>query len=367
MDGRPPAFVYCIAMKYAVRSLLLSILAVAAVGCDKATPTAPSGSTLGISASPARIGLNGTSTITIIGRQPNGSAMREGTEVRLSTSIGTIDPLVVIGRDGNATATLRGDGRKGAATVTASTGTLSGGGSGGSGGGGGNGGSGGSTGGSSTGSLTVTTTVQIGEGDDTKPTLIVSANPSTLPVGGESRITIIARNADGSPVAAGQTIILTSSLGTVNPSRPVTGSDGTATARLSAGSEAGTATITALLGSSEPATADVTIRDAAFAISVDADPKSIQRNATTEIEVTAVVRNAQGLPVAAALVQFVSDFGSFEGGTTAFTNSSGVAQITLVVDPEDIPSNRDSFVIEAQTTSGTGGDLDDEVVITISG
>ncbi|HKH44196.1 MAG TPA: Ig-like domain-containing protein [Thermoanaerobaculia bacterium] len=345
-------------MKYAVRSLLLSILAVAALSCDKATPTAPSGSTLAITANPAKIGLNGRSTITIIGRQPNGSPMREGTEIRLSSSLGTVDPLVLIGSDGNATATLRGDGRKGAATVTAQTGTVSGGGSGGA------GASGGSTG-SSSGSLSVTTTVQIGESDDTKPTVLISASPATVPVGGTSTITIIARNSDGSPAASGQTVLLTSSLGILSTSRPQTRSDGTATATLSAGNEAGTAKITAILGSSEAATTDVTIRDAATSIFADADPKQIQDDATTTIKVTAVVRNAQGLPVAAALVQFVSVVGSFGTSSVDFTDSSGVAEITLTVRPQDIPDGTTSFKVSANTSSGTGAPLKSEVTITV--
>jgi hypothetical protein len=363
MDGFPSAFVYWIAMKYAVRTLLLSILAVAALSCDKATPTAPSGSTLAISANPAKIGLNGTSTITIIGRQPNGSPMREGTEVRLSSSLGNITPLVLIDGNGNATATLRGDGRKGAATVTAQTGTVSGG----TGGSAGTGGSGGGSGGTSSGSLSVQTTVQIGESDDTKPTVIISASPATVPVGGTSTITIIARNADGSPVAAGQTILLTSTLGTLTPSRPTTRSDGTATATLLAGNEAGTAKITAVLGSSDAATADVTIRDAATSIFADADPKRIPDDATSTIKVTAVVRNAQGLPVAAALVQFTSEVGSFGASAVDFTDSSGVAEITLTVRPQDIPAGTTSFKVSANTSSGTGAPLKSEVTINITG
>ena len=324
-------------MKYVVRSLLLSLMFVAALGCDKATPVAPEGTTLTISASPSQIGLNGSSTITIVGRKANGSPLNPGTEIRLSTDRGTIDPIVQVNSSGVATATLRGDGRSGAAAVKAATADVE-----------------------------ATTTVQIGQSAENKPTVLVSASPSTVPVQGKSTITIIARNADGSPVAAGQPIILTTSLGSLNNSRPLTQSDGTATVTLDAGREAGTATISAIVGSSDAATTSVTIRDAAFSISADANPKTIQRGATTEIEVSAFVFNAQGLPVASAPVQFISDIGSFDSNV-AFTNSSGEATNTLTVRPQDIPTGRTSFQVRTVTPSGTGSQLSSSVTITISG
>jgi hypothetical protein len=338
MDGPRLGFVYWNAMKYVVRSLLLSLLFVAVLGCDKATPTAPDGSTLTISASPAQIGLNGSSTITIVGRKANGSPLNPGTEIRLSTDRGTIDPIVQVNSSGVATATLRADGRTGAAAVKAAAADVE-----------------------------ATTTVQIGQSTENKPSVLVSASPSTAPVQGKSTITIIARNADGSPAAAGQTVILTTSLGTLSNSRPLTQSDGTATTTLNVGQEAGTATVTAILGSSDAGTTTVTIRDAAVDISADADPKTIQRGATTEIEVSAFVFNAQGLPVASAPVQFISEIGSFSDGSVAFTNSSGEATNTLTVRPQDIPTGRSSFQIRTVTPSGTGGQLSSSVTITISG
>ena len=332
--------------------LLLSVLVFAALSCDKATPTAPSGSSLSISANPTRIGLNGSSTVTIIGREPNGSVMRQGTEIRLSASLGTITPLVVIDHDGNATATLRGDGRRGPATVTAQTGTV--------------GGAGGS-GGSSSGSLSVSTTVQIGESDDTKPTIIISVSPNTIPVGtGSATITVIGRNADGTPVPAGQTVILTTTLGQLRNSRPVTDANGTATARLDAGNVAGTATISAILGTSDEKTTTVTIRDAATAISVDAVPRQITESGGT-ITVSAFVTNSEGLPLQGAQVRFRTELGTFSS-TTDFTDSQGLAEVTLTVTQDQVSRfTGDQFTIIAETPSGNGEFIDDEVTVTITG
>lgn len=350
MDGCRPAFVYCIAMKYVVRLLLLSVfVAVVALSCDKATPTAPSGSTLAISANPSRIGLNGSSTITISGREPNGSPMRDGTEIRLSSSLGTIDPLVTIGRDGNATATLRGDGRRGAANVTAQTGTSSGG----SGGGGGGGGS-------SAGSLSVGTTVQIGESDDTKPTIIVSANPTVVPVEGTSTITVIGRNIDGSPVSSGQEVLLTTTLGSLQPRRPTTNSSGIATSTLSAGNQPGIAKISAVLGTSDVGTVDIEIKDATLTLT--ANPSSIDEEGGT-IELSAVVTNFQGGPVSGKQVTFSAQRGRLNRSTDT-TDANGVATATLTIEPISLNSDI-TFTATATTPSGSGEPLTSTVTITI--
>lgn len=322
-------------MRQAVRSLSAVALLLFAVGCDKATPVAPEGTTLTLSANPARIGLNGTSTITIVGRKPNGSPLNPGTEVRLSTDRGSIDPIVSINDNGVATATLRGDGRAGTATVTAATGDAS-----------------------------VTTTIQIGESQDTRPSLIVTASPNNVPVQGTSTITVIARNGDGSPVAAGQTVILTSTLGTINPSRPVTRADGTAVATLNAGNQSGTAEITAILGSSEAARTNVTVRDAATDINVQANPSAVNRAGGT-VTLTAFVTNSQGQPLQGAPVTFESARGRLEDNDVEFTNSSGLATKVLNLRQEDLPNSVSSFQVTASTPSGTGSLLEDAATITV--
>ncbi len=96
----------------------------AAVGCDKASPVAPSGSILAVSANPTRIPLNGTSTITIIGRKPDGNPLNPGTEIHLSASLGTIPSIVTTNSSGTATATFQSNGRLGTARISAAIGTA---------------------------------------------------------------------------------------------------------------------------------------------------------------------------------------------------------------------------------------------------
>jgi len=430
--------------RYLTLPLLAAVLVVAGLACDSANPVAPSGTILIISASPTQIGLNDTSTITVTGRRPNGDPLARGTEIRFSTNLGTIEGIVGVDGNGVAVATLRGDGRSGTATVTASTGsgTSSGGGDG--------------EGGTTSGAVSATIDVQIGSSDETKPSLTVSASPNTLfvgqtsqitvvarlpdgspvPAGQEviltttlgslsperpvtgsdgtavatlssgtqagtatitailgasdpattevtietepsliisatpdtifvgqtSEITVIARNPDGSPVAAGQTVILTTSLGSLSPSRPQTGADGTATTTLSAGTQAGTATITGVLGSSEPVTTEVTIRDIASSISLVANPETIA-DEDSMITLTAVVSNAQGLGIQQVLVSFSASTGALSSSTD-FTDTNGIASVTLTVEAGDIKSG-DEIMVTASTAGLDGTTLSDDLVITV--
>src|SRR5438045_3121495 len=155
-------------MKDSLRPLLLiAVLAVLSVlACGKASPVAPSGTTLSISANPSAIGLNGTSTITVIGRQPNGNPLNPGTEIIFSADKGSIDSIAKIQSNGVATATFRADGRSGTVRISAATGGSAGGGT--SGGGG---------------ATSASVDLQVGLSSGDKPTVIVSVSPSNVAVG----------------------------------------------------------------------------------------------------------------------------------------------------------------------------------------
>jgi hypothetical protein len=102
----------------------LAFLGLSWLACDEGTPVAPTGAILRISAQPTRIGASGTSTITLQALRSNGNPVNEGTEIRLASTIGTVDEVVYTDRDGVAKATLKGDGRVGTATVTAHSGAI---------------------------------------------------------------------------------------------------------------------------------------------------------------------------------------------------------------------------------------------------
>jgi adhesin/invasin len=327
--------------------LLLSAAALSALSvlaCGKASPVAPSGTTLSISANPSTVSLNGTSTITVIGRQPNGNPLNPGTEIIFSADKGSIDTIAKIQNGGVATATFHADNRAGAVRVTASTGGS---------GGGGTSGGGGST--------SASVDIQVGQSSDNAPTLLLSVNPSTIPVKGTAKVTIIARNVDGTPYPAGNQVILTTTLGSLSPSRPTTQSDGTATSTLTAGSQSGTATVTAVLGAAKEATTTVEIKDATLTLT--ANPTTIPETGGT-ITLTAFVANFQGTPVQGVTVTFKADRGTLAPGGNVTTDSQGIATATLTLLPDNITSDQ-TFQVSATAPSGSGTPLSATVTITV--
>jgi hypothetical protein len=63
--------------------------------------------------------------VTVLGRKANGQPINKGSEVFFSTTLGTITQSAEADENGIATAILRGDGRAGEATVTATSGAAS--------------------------------------------------------------------------------------------------------------------------------------------------------------------------------------------------------------------------------------------------
>ncbi len=226
--------------------ILLSMLPLA--GCDKATPVAPNGTILAISANPTKIGINGTSTITVIGRKPDGNPLNPGTEIRLTASLGSIDTIVTTNSSGTATAIFRANGVLGVATIVAATGTGT------------------TTGGGST------------------------SDPGGSTAGTTASIAVQVGTAAGSIILQPTPPSLTVSGGTVN--------------------------------------------------------------------LLALVRDANGQPLAGQGVNFTTDYGRLASrGAIVLTNASGVARDTLTLSATDLTGNVSSVMVSAETAGGTTGGL----------
>lgn len=79
----------------------------------------PSGTTLRLTASPSSTPASGTTTITVLVADATGAPL-SGVEVQLGTTLGTFDNTRLhTDTSGLATTTLRGDGRRGTATISA--------------------------------------------------------------------------------------------------------------------------------------------------------------------------------------------------------------------------------------------------------
>ncbi len=348
-------------MKHRLLLLGLLGLGVCALACDSASPVAPTGTVLSVTANPTRIGLSGgTSRITVTGFKPDGNPLNPGTRVLVSTDLGnlfheTTGELVTtieVGSDGQAVALLRGDGRAGTATVTA---TLT-------------------TGGEAS----ATATVQVGEADTSQPSVVISANPTTIAVGGLSRISMLGRNSDNTPVSAGQRIRLTANLGTLvadggDANSPtidsvLTDANGEAFATFVAGDRGGTGSVSAILGTSDEFSVSIDIRNAIDSLFLSASSQTIGRTTEgSDIEFTAILQDAQGEPVTGTIVNFLSQRGTFDNNAVA-SNSQGVAQATLTVraiDVQFIPENG-TFRVTATATS-EGNTREDSIDITVLG
>ncbi|HXO22401.1 MAG TPA: PKD domain-containing protein [Thermoanaerobaculia bacterium] len=173
-------------MKIRALALLLSSLALLTVlGCDKATPVAPSGSTIAISANPAVITSTGTSAITAIARKANGTPVNPGTQIQLATTLGTIDAVVATDSSGVAHATLHATGRAGTAKVTAISGAIA---------------------------MPAEVDVMIGIGAGS---ITLQATPSSVPqTGGKIQLVALVRDDQGQPLA-GASINFSSQIGTL--------------------------------------------------------------------------------------------------------------------------------------------------------
>jgi len=109
-------------MRHARTALAISLIALGLVACDKGTPSAPSGTKITITASPAQIAARGTSTILVRAFRAGGLPVNPGTEIHLFTTLGAVTDVVTTNADGIATGTLLGTGQTGTAKVTASSG-----------------------------------------------------------------------------------------------------------------------------------------------------------------------------------------------------------------------------------------------------
>jgi hypothetical protein len=300
------------------------------------------------------------------GFKPNGTNLNPGTRVFLTSSLGTIQPedsnvtggisLVEIDGQGQARARLVGDGRAGDATVTASlTGS------------GGSDGSGGSQ---------AQVTVRIGAAEEDKPTLVINANPTVVPVLGTSQISLLGRNSDNTPVSSGQRIRLTVDLGDLTCDdypdggcgEVFTDANGEAEATFVAGTRGGTGNVAAILGTSDEVSVEITIRDAVASLFLSADRQTVQRVDTgTSVSLTALLQDAQGEPVSGTVVVFETERGSLSDNAVP-SNAQGEATSTLTVtadDLRDIPENG-SFSVTATATS-EGSTASDSLAITVLG
>jgi hypothetical protein len=214
-------------MLSAQRTLVAGALAALVLPhCGGVPLTAPEGATLTIEANPKSIPVSGgKSTITVIAfksAEDGGGTVADGTQVFFTTNLGAIEERVET-TNGIARATLQSDGRRGTATVTASSGG---------------------------GITAVNTTVEVGAGIDGDIVITVTANPATLgPTDFTSEIVATVTDNRGNPLAD-VPVIFSTSAGALASQGSVlrTNSSGQAFDRLTLLDNQGDATVTVTSG-----------------------------------------------------------------------------------------------------------------------
>jgi hypothetical protein len=293
-------------------------VALAVAGCSKVSPVAPSGTTLTLSANPSFISSgSGTSTITALVRKPNGTPVANGTEVRFTVDLGTIDSLVTTGSGGVATATLRGDGRLGKATVSAFVGG---------------------------GSTATTLVVNIGGLPPTAKTIILQADPPSVSTSGTTgngiKLLALVRDSSGVP-EAGAGVNFSSPIGTLRSGGGivVTNSQGEAIDFL-------TVTAGELISQTAPFT--VTAETPASDGSLLSATFMVQVLTTVPVAAFHVVQQTNSFTV-----QFVNDSTPTSGLNFMWNFGDGTSS-TDVNPSHTYPSTTMTYVVSLVATNGTG-------------
>jgi adhesin/invasin len=259
-----------------------------------------------VKADPEEIPADGhsTSTITATVSDAQNNPVPDGTVVTFTTSLGMVSPGSVETQGGTATATLQSGEDPGTATVTVTVKTL-------------------------------TQQLQVEFLDTTPAHLSLKADPPRIPADGTSTSTITATvtDAQNNPVPDGTLVKFSTSLGFMAPATADT-QDGTASATLHSGTEAGTAAVTVKVGTLTKQV-QVVLADATPAyLTVTAQPKQIAADGTSTSTVTAVVSDAQHNPVPdRTLVTFTTSLGVVGPATAETTDGTATATLTSGTTP----------------------------------
>ncbi|MGB6848894.1 MAG: PKD domain-containing protein [Thermoanaerobaculia bacterium] len=327
--------------------VLVAILVTPA--CDKATPVAPTGASITLSASPERIEKVGQTTIAALLRKSDGSRVNPGTEVTFTTTLGVLAENVVPTDDGGvALTTLRGDGRVGTATVVANSGGAS------------------------------EASVDVAIGSFAFSVTLV-ATPGTISRSGGGVDLLATVRDDFGQLVSGIAVTFDSELGVLNSrGSPVLSNNlGEARDRLAVSGSDITVLVTSSFvvsalaategGSLIEATATIQIEGGAGSIVLQATPSTIPDAGGTS-ELLAVVRANNGEPQAGEGVTFSTDVGSLaSGGSIVVTNSLGEARDTLTVTEQDLNAVSTGFSVGAQTTGSAGAQLQATATVSVSG
>jgi len=268
----------------------LGLLAAAAAllglaACDAVPLLAPTDSTITISAAALTVPLNGTVQVSASVIEGPGTPVHDGTEVRFTTTLGTVDPPAAQTRGGIATATFQAGAASGIAQIRATSGAA--------------------TGGSGD---TAANLVEIAVGAAAADAVTLTATPgSVLSTGGTVTITATVLDVSGNGLP-GLSVSFGTSAGTLSAVSAVTNAAGQASVTLTTTQEA---TVTATISSADAGTAEITVTVAI--------PGTVKLECSP---VTASGNNADCTQTADKAVSFTAARGAVTTGEAAIVSST---------------------------------------------
>jgi hypothetical protein len=195
-------------------------------------------------------------------------------------------------------------------------------------------------------------------------TIQLTISPSIISAHQTASVQALVRRENGTPVNPGTIVLFASTLGTITPSA-ATDSQGIAVGTLKGDGRLGTAKVTATSGPVTTDAVEVQIGVVAATVTLSATPSSVSESGG-KVNLLALVRDANGQPLADALVNFRSDLGTLaSGGAFLHTSADGQAKDTLTVSAADVATlSGDSFSVHVQA-SGSGAVVTDDQTIAI--
>ncbi|MFZ5917183.1 MAG: invasin domain 3-containing protein [Chloroflexota bacterium] len=264
--------------------------------------------TVTLQANPASLLADGVSTsaITVTVADQRVHPVADGTVVTLTTSLGSFSGQTTITRttvDGLVSASLTAGTDLGTAHITAAAGSAS-----------------------------DSTSVELLPGEP--HTVTLQANPASLLADGvsTSAITVTVTDQWVHPVADGTVVTLTTSLGSFSGQTTITRTtvDGLVSASLTAGTDLGTAHITAAAGSASDSASVELLPGEPHTVTLQANPASLLADGVSTSAITVTVADQWAHPVAdGTVVTLTTSLGSFSGQTTITrTTLGGLATAT---------------------------------------
>lgn len=315
-----------------VRIAALLLAAAVAAGCEKAQLLAPTNSTITVSAAARILPLGGTTQITATLLEQGGTPVQNGTTVRFSTTLGSVDPVEAQTRNGIAVTTFSAGNVSGIADVRAISGAAT-----------------GTTTGGSTG--TTTNVVQITIGAAAVNTVTLRANPGSVgPAGGTVELiaTVVGENGRVLPDIG---VTFNTDQGSLSASTATTDSNGEARVGLTTTQKT---SVTATAGTKTSSAVTVDLR-AGPGVTISCAPSSgsgncsaVQASASNTATVVFTIAKTSS---SSNLRTATLDFG--DGGSQSLGNLAGSTTVTHVYTGPSGSSPR-SYTATVQATDING-------------